>query len=381
MTKILLVGEYYSDNLGDPLLCRTVENILKKEFKGVEIIPLDMSGKVSMTEWHIIKKRSRAQKILMKTSQRFDKLYSLFAEYRVLKTCWDRAMKVWAQLDEVMTSNPIDLVVFAGGELFMDYFAGIINLIIKKVGKTKIIFHACGMHELSRDSIYVLKRALKSESVCSISLRDSYERFCETFDVRYKTSETCDTALLCSEYFEPSKENCVDYGIGIINNDKSLQFQKELINYFITSGKKWKVFTNGSKGDVEFAKKLLVNMGISFNELEDYLEKRPHTAGELVKDVTKFKYIISFRMHSQVIAQAFGIPSFGIVWDNKIVEFYNKLNLNNSYSFLKDALNMSHIFEKLDKNPAVLRKMALEKGKQSEECLINAVQSALMQNI
>ena len=42
--KILLVGEYYSENLGDPLLCQTVEKLIAREYPGAQIIPFDMTG-------------------------------------------------------------------------------------------------------------------------------------------------------------------------------------------------------------------------------------------------------------------------------------------------------------------------------------------------
>lgn len=379
MIKILLVGEYYSDNLGDPLLCRTVEQILKKEIEDVEIIPLDMSGKVSMTHCHVIKRRSRLQKFFMKTHPKLDKVYCVCPSYRVLRSCWDRAMRVWARMDEILSENEIDLVLFAGGELFMDYFAGIIYLIISKIGKTKVAFHACGMHEISKDSRRILKKVLTKKNVYSISLRDSYHKFCDMFPVCNKTMETYDTALLCSEWFEETEKKIADYGIGIINNEQALDIQKEIVSYFLNSSMSWKMITNGAEDDVAFAEHLLLDLGVSRNEIERYLETRPVTAEELVREVTKFKYIISFRMHSQIVAQSFGIPSFGIVWDQKIVEFYNKLNLQNNYMFLNETLNMDVIFNELNKNSKEdLSIKAKEMGMKSKKDLVSSVKKALI---
>ena len=36
--KILLIGEYYSENLGDPLLCQSVERILAEGYPEAEIV-------------------------------------------------------------------------------------------------------------------------------------------------------------------------------------------------------------------------------------------------------------------------------------------------------------------------------------------------------
>ena len=53
--KILLVGEYYSENIGDPLLCRTVERILQEAYPEAEIIPCDLYGRVGTGELYVPK--------------------------------------------------------------------------------------------------------------------------------------------------------------------------------------------------------------------------------------------------------------------------------------------------------------------------------------
>ena len=43
MKKILLVGDYYSSNLGDNILCQCVEFLVKKTWKDASIEWLDLS--------------------------------------------------------------------------------------------------------------------------------------------------------------------------------------------------------------------------------------------------------------------------------------------------------------------------------------------------
>ena len=50
--KILLVGEFYSDNLGDPLLCQTVQKLILQDYPDARIIPFDLTGRVSETEYY-----------------------------------------------------------------------------------------------------------------------------------------------------------------------------------------------------------------------------------------------------------------------------------------------------------------------------------------
>ena len=44
--KVLLIGEVYSENLGDPLLCGTVEHLIRQRYPDAEIVNFDMSGMV-----------------------------------------------------------------------------------------------------------------------------------------------------------------------------------------------------------------------------------------------------------------------------------------------------------------------------------------------
>ena len=44
--KILLIGERYSANLGDGIICETVESLLRNHYKKSEVIMADISGKL-----------------------------------------------------------------------------------------------------------------------------------------------------------------------------------------------------------------------------------------------------------------------------------------------------------------------------------------------
>lgn len=43
--NILLIGEAYSENLGDGIICETVANLIRKEYPDCTIVVADISGK------------------------------------------------------------------------------------------------------------------------------------------------------------------------------------------------------------------------------------------------------------------------------------------------------------------------------------------------
>lgn len=371
--KILLVGEYYSVNLGDPLLCRTVRKTIEEACPDAQIVPFDLSGKISYEEDFQLEHFSLGTRLYRKLSARFPRVFARSAFHRAFKRSEWRYLRTWCHLEQVTKEHTFDLVIFAGGSLFMDYFAGIIYMIVKRFActKTKILFHACGMSRLDPDSEGLLRAALASRNVISVSLRDSVGRFRETFPIRAKVTETYDTALICSRYFPAADGPTVTYGIGVIAQERFFEQQKALIAWFLDSGHSWRVFTNGSPEDETYAVKLLQELGVPEERMHGLLEARPRTAAELVKTVTKFRYLISFRMHSQITAASFGIPSYGFAWDAKIPEFYTKLGLPGNCS--DGAIDREEILRALSCDRDLLQKTAWEQGKQSQQALIEAI--------
>ncbi|MGN0978385.1 MAG: polysaccharide pyruvyl transferase family protein [Faecousia sp.] len=372
--KILLIGEYYSENLGDPLLCQSVERILKEQYPEAEIIPFDLSGRTGSTEYYEPKPHPAAAWIEKQFSDRY-LYYRRAAILRAYEQDKDRCLRVWDSLGELLRGHRFDLAVFAGGSLFMDYFAGVIHLVLRRLAltRTKILFHACGMSTLDEDGVYLLRQVLCSRQVVSISLRDSYERFTELFPVKARVRQTCDTALNCSRWFPKAAQRRAEFGIGMI--DRCYDQQLRLIKSCMASGRSWMAFTNGSPYDQKYAENLLTDAGIPAEKLGQYLAARPRTTEDLIRTVTGFDKIIAFRMHSQIAAASFGIPSFGIAWDGKLTEFYRKLGFPQGCT--EEVPDFSQIEEVLAQYDETLHARALKQGQKSRDCLTEEVERAL----
>lgn len=373
--KILLIGEVYSTNLGDPVLCETVEGVIRDAYPDAEITRFDLSGKIDRDSYYAPKEHLAKYRWFARLSYRLPFLCKISTELYIYNRAPDLYMRIVSMLERLLNHNKFDLAIFAGGSIFMDYFAGSIRSIVKMLSKAqvRVMFHACGMSTLSNESQRLIGQALKHKNVKWISLRDSYQRFCGLFKTKAIVTETCDTALLCSSFFCPSSVKKATYGIGVINNPKYYSFQKQLIQRLMSTAISWKLFTNGSQSDIEFAQRIKSELGLSADRICDH----PASSESLVKTVTQFDNIISFRMHSQIIAASYGIPCFGFVWDDKIKEFYQKIGYPNNCIVPEDDIDMKLIIGISDIDGKDLRYRAEQNGLESRECLLEGIKCTI----
>lgn len=373
--KILLIGEYYSKNLGDPVLCQTVEHSILEAFPDAQIIPFDMSGKTGFDTYFEPLNYSSLQNWYFRFAYRAPFLLKHFPLYRVIQQDTNRYMRTMCMLDTVLKQEPFNLAIFAGGSIFMDYFAGIIYGIVRRLAKEKIpiIFHACGMSGLTEDAAYVLQKTLNFRNIKSIALRDSYSRFLDRFHVSACVTETFDTALACSRYFLSNQETIADIGIGVIWNPEYFVFQKALVHSVQQSGASWRIFTNGEYGDWKMAIRILNDLGIPESEQGQYLMARPENTEKCIQTVTGFHRIVSFRMHSQIVATSYGIPSFGFVWDDKVRCFYSKMGMAQNCTDIDKPVQWESIEQRLHMDGDKLRDLAVNAGYSSVRLLIQKI--------
>jgi len=346
--KILLVGEIYSANLGDPLIHQCVEGICKEVFKGCEILSLDISGGSD------IQKRSRKASLISKIRGKLrsslrKKLPFLLSNYEYAKK-----NRILQNMDK-MNLGEIDLVIFVGGQLFMDYFAISIHTIVKKLSKHSIpiVFNSCGVGRNStKITQNLLRKSVNSKNVIAISLRDNLNNFKNDY---YSTKDTeikltLDSAFELEYFFDVKNNKTNKVGVGVMgfdsikNNKNSINeadyigIYEHILAELETSGTTWEFFTNGSPGDHEYAKLLSERF-----EVSEKIKERPGTTRELVDTIACYDKIISFRLHSHIVANALGIPSVGYVWDKKVREFADSIGNNHFIDFDDKAIeNTKH---------------------------------------
>ena len=369
--KLLLIGERYSENLGDAVICETVKKLIQKNFNSVEIVDFDISGRSDYNNYYSVRDLQRNSCPGYKNVFATVLLRKLFVGTSINLR---RYLRVLLNLNEHLFYNKFDIVLFAGGALFQDYFADLIYCIVKKCSTecSVINFHACGLGKLSNYSKYILKKAFTLNNVKDISVRDSYDKFVQFFGNENKVHSTYDTALCCNEFYEKSKKIIAEYGIGCIDCKDTFFIQKEIIQVIMNSGVSWKIFTNGASYDEDIVDRLLKELGI-FDRRDEFVISRAMNAKSLATNITSFKKIISFRLHSHIIAASFGIPSYGFAWDLKVKEFFMKIGIPELCKELNQEILYDNIFREMRSYPQNMEEKIMEQANLSKKDLYRQV--------
>lgn len=239
-----------------------------------------------------------------------------------------------------------DLIIFCGGGIIkykQEEFHIYMPEILKCAEKYKIpvYFNGVGIegYEANDKRCQHYKRALNYSCVKGIGVRDdisTLEKYLYSDHIFRK--EMIDPAVYTPDVYhiKRNKKSKIiglgivrwkifeDNGLPQITREFQLEMWKGIINELENHGYSWKLFVNGMPADYEFAEDLLEYIGESKNA--DYLlMKRPITGKELVEDISSFSGIIACRMHANIIAYSLGIPSIGLVWNEKLVFWGNRI--------------------------------------------------------
>lgn len=367
--NILLVGEIYSDNLGDAVLCQIVKRIIEENIScNIELCDLsgrqfyDRNFNYNFLEKVIIKFMMLLYKLKLKNLGEINTIFK---------------NRYYKQFDK-----HYDLVVFAGGQIFMDYFVPSIEklLHIFENNNSPVIFHACGAKE-----IYDIKlrnrliNILSSKVIKSISIRDDIDLITNYYlsKSNIKAIKTFDTALNAKPYLVDKKIiGKPIIGLGVIyceeiDNEKQIWFWMKIIDELNIRDIKWQLFCNGNKADYKIMEIIAERKRINKNI---YLQDKPKTAEDLVNNIATFKKIISFRLHSHIIAASLDIPSIGISWEKKVQQFFNNIQLSNRCVTIntpvKDIINL---LECINSNNSIIKNQA----KRSKDLLIKSINEFL----
>lgn len=346
--NILIVAARYSNNLGDDVIYDAVSSACKLA-RGMEPIGLSISGKKDYTKNISAEEPSNNNlKFVVKEYLKSTALFSVYVEKK-------GAMRLRNNLDK-LDWGAFDTIVFAGGQLFMDYFVHWIAIIVSYAEKynKKVVFNCCGMGKLSSKSVKLLSKVFQSESIYSITIRDGLEQF-ESFFGSKSAIQTVDPAINSMNVYGKRKKICGRIGLGVISHkmllrnnisiteDEYIEFIKHTIEFLEYNRREIVVFTNGAIDDYEFAQKALLSIG-----KEKLLEKRPTRPTELVDIIASCECIISFRLHSLILAAAYDIPSIGFVWDLKVKAFFETIDREEWAILLNAGLSFDKIKSKIE---------------------------------
>ena len=84
------------------------------------------------------------------------------------------------------------------------------------------------------------------------------------------------------------------------------------------------------------------------------LAPRPENQNEYIDILTSFNSIIAARLHANIIATSYNIPSIGLVWNNKLTLFGKSIGFENRFIKKENFFDSKLIVNELEK--------AIEKG-------------------
>lgn len=366
--NILLVGLIKDKNLGDPIIGESVEFAIKNINPNAEIefACLDEFDQRKIFFVRILSKLQRSFNI-----RPFKTLTKLYCNYFKKKL------------------KNKDIAILVGGGLIKyrnQFFNGVLGLIeAAEEMNIPVAFNSVGVenYDNSNKKCRALKRALVSKAVCYISTRDDINTLTQKyFDVgsNKRLVKTIDPAVLIGlKYGEYElTDNIVGIGVcrfSIFEEYGSVKTANEIRNIYIElitellqRNHKIELFTNGSQSDNMDAK-----------ALQDELKSRgyilklniPKSTKDLVMIISQYSQIIAARMHSCIIAYSLGIPTVGLVWNDKL-KFWAE-NTNQSDRFLSE--------DDINRDKIIMNMQPIDEFRLKNDNLKLSLQKEVMNNI
>ena len=333
MKKIAVVGLYSIPNMGDLILCEASQYLTKKIREDVEIVPVDVCPryKSDYRGMEYIKYRiSRKMKTI--AEKKFE--YKDNSEYR-----YNYEYKMWQiRLERYYKKmfKGVDAIMFAGGGFLKFRTQGLnyyVEMIVKiaKEHNIPVMMNGVGIEGYSDSDIRCqqLKKIINEDVMKVITTRDDID----TLENKYiynkniKISRVGDPALWTPECYGVKRNEERDVvGINIIRGkvfqdygnkasyDELKEFYKALIQEIESRNEKWVLFSNGMKGDQQFGREILSELGL---EIPKYLLPAPKTSMELLDMVKSFKCIFGARLHACITAYSIDVPIVGFIWNEK----------------------------------------------------------------
>lgn len=236
-----------------------------------------------------------------------------------------------------------DCVVFAGGGILKyryEHFYHYIAEILQEADRAgvPVMFNAVGMEgwDIENPNCRELQDALRLPCVKVVSCRDDEQLLHQTYlaDSSAASMSVFDPAVWTAKAYSdiaytPQKDVVglgiaryklfADNGIPEVDHDVLLRFWQGVIAELEKRDIKWTVFTNGLASDEDFALEVLCSVG------HGNMVGRPAEGWELARTIHSFRGIIACRLHSNIIAYSYGIPGVGLVWNEKLAMWGQKI--------------------------------------------------------
>ncbi len=335
MKHVVICAVPYSDNLGDAVIAETLGFLIHQALPDCRISYLDIAGRTQLGESSL--KKGRLMRI-------FSRLPGWARVPALTLAIWMKYRRQWRGRWAQQLADA-DVVVIGGGQLLCDVdlnFPLKLYLLSRCIQKNSMVaLVSVGVAgKWSRAGKYLISRFFERAAPQFISVRDESSRR----NIVGVTGGACsdvsiipDPAILSSALY-PGKGPARRWDVGICVSDvESLHYNAdigtgsgtgsepgrglamfvELATRLRQSGQRVVLFTNGAEEDNIAAVSVRDRLGVG---TVDFI--LPKTPAELASIIADCHSMVGHRMHANIIAFSFGVPSVGIVWDNKVASFF-----------------------------------------------------------
>jgi polysaccharide pyruvyl transferase WcaK-like protein len=353
--RTALVGLYNCNNLGDPILAKCTEWLYCNCGDSIQIskrLSLDILNIILKKEQSLIYRICVFLKLRFGYSKFYEKYLSFFTYKYYLRELQD-----------------VDVVIIVGGGLikykaqnFWLFLPSVIKAAEKL--KKKVIINAVGVEGYDRYDYRCqkLKRALHSHCILQISTRDDYNTLVSSYfdgNPQIDCVNVADPAVWTSECYNMKRNKDISTGIiglgiarGEIFIDHGIDVSSEAIKKIYCSiainlikmGYTVEIYSNGASCDSSMVSEVfryVCDLGYS-----NIRSRIPQTDVDLIEMISSYDAIIATRLHSCIIAYSLEIPAIGLVWNDKLKLFGEKIG-SPSYFITHENFNETLIINKL----------------------------------
>ena len=234
-----------------------------------------------------------------------------------------------------------DLVVFGGAPLFNYlyqefYERTAITLEFAEKYNVPVIFSAIGIESYHEDNerCQRLKKTLNFDCVKQITTRDGFE-FLEKYieNPNIKIAKVSDPAVFSNVVFKDyivEKPEKKKVGLFVIRRnafkDNGYPFTSvdaakmwlDVIEELKSRDYDYEVITSGHFGDEAFVDNIIRESNLP----ESKCVLNINSPEDLIPKISSYDAIVSCRLHPSIISFSLGVPSLGVIWNNKVEKFY-----------------------------------------------------------
>lgn len=337
--KIFLVSARYSDNLGDGVIGDCVEHVIRRDHPGVDVYHVDIAGR-----------KEFAPRTHVGLQKKVFYLAPGFVKPLMTKAAWPFVFdkKIEASCSAFHGARG-GRVVFCGGQVVSDIALNF-PLKIRKIcqiakrNSLDISFSSVGAsRNWSREAKNIFCGIFSDPSVKHISVRD-HDSAANLASYGVKAQVAVDPAVWASDVYgsihgENVDKKLIGVGIssphelaahsdgGMFGIEGHIKFWTDLIGCLRSMNFRCAIFNNGSIEDDEFMRLVASRLGAG-DDLK--VLDRPKYPADLGRAIGMFDGIISHRLHANILAFSYGIPSISLKWDKKVASFAEIIDRSDS---------------------------------------------------